>query len=778
MDGNENILIVDDDPRMCDTVEALLKNKGYATQTTNNGKKAIEYLSQNNFDLALLDIVMPEVNGLTVMDYINRKTPETLVIVITGYRSEELAIESLRKGAYDYLKKPFEPEKLIRTVGNALNKKRLKTENGIINEKLSLVQTRYKYLVDNSPDIIYTLDHRGEFTFVNETVNSLLGFNPDQLIGKHYSSIIHEEDIDRFTYHFNEKRTGKRAVPTTGIRLKYYKNGNGTEKVRNNTLAVELRAVGIYDKPADSKDKHFMGTYGVIRDISLRLKSEKALRESKKRLNNILNSIQAGIILSNFKTHEILYANYAALKMIGLPKERIIGSLCHEYLCPEEAERHPITNLGRRMHNLECLIINGNGVEIPVFRTVRSIELDGKEYLLDSFFDISQKKALEVRLQRAEKMEAIGTLAGGVAHDLNNVLSGIVSYPELLLMKTPEDSPLRKPLLTIQESGKKAADIVNDLLTLARRGAAVMEVLNLNNIISDYLKTPEYEKLLSYYPNIEVVLDLESDLLNMLGSAIHISKTVMNLISNAAEAIQRDGSIIISTENRYVDRPVGGYDDIAEGDYVILKVIDRGIGIPPEDVDRIFEPFYTKKKMGRSGTGLGMAVVWGTVKDHRGYIEVQSKINEGSTFTLYFPATRERKNKDKSPTPLEQYMGKGESILVVDDIKEQRDIADSLLSELGYSVTTLSSGQEAVEYMKDHSANLVILDMIMEPGLDGLETYRGIIKSHPGQKAIITSGFSETGRVKEAQMLGVGQYIKKPYTIEKIGVAVKTELEK
>ncbi len=778
MDGNENILIVDDDSRMCDTVEALLKNKGYATQTTNNGKKAIEYLSQNNFDLALLDIVMPEVNGLTVMDYINRKTPETLVIVITGYRSEELAIESLRKGAYDYLKKPFEPEKLIRTVGNALNKKRLKTENGIINEKLSLVQTRYKYLVDNSPDIIYTLDHRGEFTFVNETVNSLLGFNPDQLIGKHYSSIIHEEDIDRFTYHFNEKRTGKRAVPTTGIRLKYYKNGNGTEKVRNNTLAVELRAVGIYDKPADSKDKHFMGTYGVIRDISLRLKSEKALRESKKRLNNILNSIQAGIILSNFKTHEILYANYAALKMIGLPKERIIGSLCHEYLCPEEAERHPITDLGRRMHNLECLIINGNGVEIPVFRTVRSIELDGKEYLLDSFFDISQKKALEVRLQRAEKMEAIGTLAGGVAHDLNNVLSGIVSYPELLLMKTPEDSPLRKPLLTIQESGKKAADIVNDLLTLARRGAAVMEVLNLNNIISDYLKTPEYEKLLSYYPNIEVVLDLESDLLNMLGSAIHISKTVMNLISNAAEAIQRDGSIIISTENRYVDRPVGGYDDIAEGDYVILKVIDRGIGIPPEDVDRIFEPFYTKKKMGRSGTGLGMAVVWGTVKDHRGYIEVQSKINEGSTFTLYFPATRERKNKDKSPTPLEQYMGKGESILVVDDIKEQRDIADSLLSELGYSVTTLSSGQEAVEYMKDHSANLVILDMIMEPGLDGLETYRGIIKSHPGQKAIITSGFSETGRVKEAQMLGVGQYIKKPYTIEKIGVAVKTELEK
>ncbi len=778
MDGNENILIVDDDSRMCDTLEELLKNNGYAIQTTNNGKKAIEYLSQGNVDLALLDIVMPEVNGLTVMDYINRKTPETLVIVITGYRSEELAIESLRKGAYDYLKKPFEPEKLIRTVGNALNKKRLKRENGIINEKLSLVQSQYKYLVDNSPDIIYTLNHKGEFTFVNETVGSLLGFDPDQLIGKHYSSIIYEEDIDRSIYHFNEKRTGKRAVSTTGIRLRSYKHGNGAEKVRNTTLTVELKAVGMYDKPVDSKDKHFMGTYGVIRDISLRLKSEKALRESKKRLNNILNSIQAGILLSNFKTHEILYANYAALKMIGLPKQRIIGSLCHEYLCPEEAGRHPITDLRKKMHGLECLMINGDGREIPVLRTVRSIELDGKEYLLDSFFDISQKKALEVRLQRAQKMEAIGTLAGGVAHDLNNVLSGIVSYPELLLMRTPEDSPLRKPLLTIQESGKKAADIVNDLLTLARRGAAVMEVLNLNDIISEYLKSPEYEKLISYYPDIEVILDFESDLLSMMGSAIHISKTLMNLISNAAEAIQCNGRIIISTENRYIDEPVRGYDDIAEGDYVILKVIDGGIGISPEDADRIFEPFYTKKKMGRSGTGLGMAVVWGTVKDHKGYIEVQSKIGKGSTFTLYFPATRKKVAKDRAPLPVEQYKGKGESILVVDDIEEQRNIADCLLSELDYSVTTLSSGQKAVEYMKDHSADLVILDMIMEPGLDGLETYRGIIKFHPGQKAIIASGFSETGRVKDAQVLGVGQYIKKPYTIENIGVAVKTELEK
>jgi CheY-like chemotaxis protein len=182
--------------------------------------------------------------------------------------------------------------------------------------------------------------------------------------------------------------------------------------------------------------------------------------------------------------------------------------------------------------------------------------------------------------------------------------------------------------------------------------------------------------------------------------------------------------------------------------------------------------------MGRSGTGLGMAVVWGTVKDHDGYIDVQSAEGEGTTFTLYFPATRQQLVKEQACLSIEDYTGSGQSILVVDDVKEQREIAFTILSELGYSVATVSSGEEAVEYMKNNSADLLLLDMIMDPGIDGLDTYKQILKLHPGQKAIIASGFSETGRVKEAQRLGAGQYVRKPYTLEKIGIVVKTELEK
>ena len=239
------------------------------------------------------------------------------------------------------------------------------------------------------------------------------------------------------------------------------------------------------------------------------------------------------------------------------------------------------------------------------------------------------------------------------------------------------------------------------------------------------------------------------------------------------------GEILITTANRYLDRPIRGYDNVKEGDYVTLAVSDSGVGISSKDIKRIFEPFYTKKIMGRrSGTGLGMAVVWGTIKDHKGYIDVKSQEGKGTTFTLYLPVTRKDLATEKTPVSIEEYVGGGESILVVDDVENQRNIATNLLSRLGYSVATVSSGEEAVEYMKNSKADLLVLDMIMDPGIDGFETYKRILKLHPNQKAIIVSGFSETRRVKAAQKLGAGTYVRKPYLLEKIGMAIRVELDR
>jgi signal transduction histidine kinase len=389
-----------------------------------------------------------------------------------------------------------------------------------------------------------------------------------------------------------------------------------------------------------------------------------------------------------------------------------------------------------------------------------------------------ERRYLEAQLAKSQKMEAIGTLAGGVAHDLNNILSGLVSYPELLLMDLPEDSSLRQPILTIQASGQKAAAIVQDLLTLARRGVSVQEVMNLNQLIEEYLTSPENQKILEYHSGVTIETNLQDDLFNIMGSPVHLSKTIMNLISNAAEAMPDGGKLSITTENRYIDKSLKGFDAVDEGDYATLTVTDTGIGISPEDIERMFEPFYTKKSMGRSGTGLGMAVVWGTVKDHKGYIDVQSELGEGSTFTLYFPVTRQELPLAKQGVCAETYKGNGESILIVDDIEEQREIASGMLKKLGYKVSAVPSGEEALAYMQEKRADLVVLDMIMNPGMDGLETYQKILEFHPDQKAVIASGYSESDHVKKAQRIGAGAYIKKPYSFENIGMAVKGELTK
>ena len=246
---------------------------------------------------------------------------------------------------------------------------------------------------------------------------------------------------------------------------------------------------------------------------------------------------------------------------------------------------------------------------------------------------------------------------------------------------------------------------------------------------------------------------------------------------NASEAIEGNGVIIISTMNRYVDSPLRGYDDVNTGEYVVLSVSDNGSGISTDDLERIFEPFYTKKIMGRTGTGLGLAVVWNTVQDHNGYIDVASDKN-GTKFELYFPITRDEISGKELSVPIKDYKGNGEMILVVDDVESQREISCQMLDTLGYDTEAVSSGEEAVDCLKGHPVDLILLDMIMDPGINGRETYERIIKIHPNQKAIIVSGYAETAEVREAQILGAGQYIKKPLTLENIGMAVKEELEK
>ena len=525
----------------------------------------------------------------------------------------------------------------------------------------------------------------------------------------------------------------------------------------------------------------------ITRDITDRAMAQKALKESEEKYRLVVDNANEWIILS--QSERVLFANQQAMKQSGYTAEELssmkLPDLIHPADKADAVQKYAaMMGGGTGSGNYEFRVIGKNGGIHWVRVNSFLVNWLGEPTLLTFMNDISMQKEaeeqqenLKLRLQRAQKMEAIGTLAGGVAHDLNNILSGIVSYPDLLLTQLPEKSPLIKPVLTIKESGKRAAAVVQDLLTLARRGLAVTEPVGLNALVKGYLESAEFERLQSLYPHVRVETRLDRDLKCLSGSPVHLQKTLMNLVVNAFEAMPEGGTVHIFTENRRMDQSFNGYDRVQEGEYVMLRVSDTGIGITPEEQERIFEPFYTKKIMGRSGTGLGMAVVWGTVKDHQGSIDVESTPGIGTTFTLYFPSTT-GSPKSREMVSMERYMGKGESILVIDDMADQREIASTLLAKLGYSVAAAASGEDAVKTVKEKPQDLLVLDMIMGGGMDGLDTYREILKAHPSQRAILASGYSETERVKEAQRLGAGQYIRKPYTIEMIGLAVRSELDR
>ena len=468
----------------------------------------------------------------------------------------------------------------------------------------------------------------------------------------------------------------------------------------------------------------------------------------------------------------IIHVNRAAANMLGYSRQELLELGIQNIDMNITKDNWPPA---RKSYSVRTSYRRKDGTLFPVELYLSYFEYQGQSYYFAFFTDISKQEKMESQLHRSLKMEAVGMMAGGVAHDLNNILSGIVSYPELLLIQLPPDSELRKPLELIKDSGMRAAAMVADMLTVARGAAAIREPENLNTIIESYFDSPEYKKLSSYHVEVVCERELALDLFNIHCSAVHIRKCIMNLVANAMESFDDKGIIKVSTCNIYIDKPVAKKQYMEKGEYVKLVITDTGKGITEDDLNHIFEPFYTKKTMGRSGTGLGLTVVWNSVQDHDGVITVESD-TKGTSFSLYFPATRNNLLEQIENMNLEEIAGNNEHILIVDDVPLQLDIASQMLKALGYRVATANSGEEAIQYLRESRVDLMLLDMIMEPGIDGRETFVQAIEIQPDLKAIVVSGFSETDEVRKTQALGAGVLIRKPYSMIQIGKAVQQAL--
>ena len=488
------------------------------------------------------------------------------------------------------------------------------------------------------------------FVYINDAYERITGVKNNEVRGK----TVHE--VWPNTEASWVKAYGD--VATTGIPSTFDMYHEPTEK---------LYHCNAY-RPWDTKGRFCV----VFEDITERRRAEEEIQKANILLNSIVENIPNMIFLKDAGELRFTRFNRAGEELLGHSRDDLLGKNDYDFFPKEQADfftqKDREVLRGKVIVDIqeEPLQTRDRGERILHTKKVPILNANGEpEYLMGISEDITdrkraeaEKRRLEERLRRAEKMEALGQLAGGVAHDLNNVLGVLSGYSELLLAEIPEGQKARRHVEKILQSTEKGAAIIQDLLTLARRGVISEEVIQVNDIISGFTRTPAFENIRDYHPGVTFRTECDPNLLNIKGSPIHLEKTLMNLVSNAAESISGEGEVVIRTENRYLDKAVVGYDEVREGDYVVLSVSDTGTGISDEHREKIFEPFYTKKAMGRSGTGLGLTIVWGTVKDHNGYIDVVSRVGEGTTFTLYFPATRDEQTAPPERTPVERYMGR------------------------------------------------------------------------------------------------------------------------
>lgn len=497
---------------------------------------------------------------------------------------------------------------------------------------------------------------------------------------------------------------------------------------------------------------------------------KKSLALNEAWLGGILASAMDAIITVD-ADQRILLFNNAAEKMFRCEAANVLGESLEQFIPPRHRDSHHrnVNTFGetnvtqRQMGRIRPLSgIRSDGEEFPIEASISQIEADGQRLFTVIIRDITEKKRMEAQFLRAQRMESIGTLAGGIAHDLNNALSPILTATELLQMRTTDESSLRL-LNIIHTNALRGGDMIKQVLSFARGVEGAYALLQPNHLIKEIIKI-----LTDTFPkNIEIGFSLAPNLWYVTGDATQLHQVLMNLCVNARDAMPQGGKLRIEAENIEIDEHYARMNVQAKpGRYVRLLVRDSGFGIPPEILDKIFDPFFTTKKHGE-GTGLGLSTVAGILRSHGGFVNVYSEIGKGSHFTIYLPASQAPQAAHPPVARPDLPLGHGELILVVDDEESIREVAKETLAAFGYEVVTASDGTDALAQFaaRKDEIRVVLTDMMM-PYMDGPATIRALRKLNPEMPIIATSGLKANSRQAEISHLGISTFLTKPYTAE------------
>lgn len=755
------VLLLEDNPLDAELVLRELRRGGFVPDWRRVDSE-LDYLSAltPDFDIILSDYDMPAFNAPRALQLLKQSGLDIPFIIISGTIGEDVAVDAMRQGAADYLLK----DRLTRlgiSVNLALEQARLRRTALDTQLQLRQSEERFRQLAENIQEVFWITDvDPRRMLYVSPGYEVIWGRACEALYHRPemWVEAIHPDDRERVAH---AART-KQMAGTYDEEYRILRPDGSTRWIRDRAFPVRNENGTVYR------------IVGVARDVTERKQAHELLREQA----SLLDKARDAIVVRDLE-HRICYWNKGAEQLYGWAADEALGIKTPDLIYRSVTAFHEATAAtvqhGEWMGELEQVTRTGADILVEARWTLVRDEAGEPHSILAINTDVTERKRMEQQFLRAQRLENIGTLAGGIAHDLNNVLSPILMSIGLLRL-TSSDERSKAMLTTIETSAKRGADMVRQILSFARGVEGQHTPLDVRLIVKDVQSLMQE----TFPKNIQVYCDIAPGLPAVMGDHTQLHQILLNLCVNARDAMPSGGMLTITAVSTTVDPLAASTQTRPQArpcPYVLIKVIDTGTGMPPEVVDKMFDPFFTTKEVGK-GTGLGLSTVLAIVKSHGGYVEVQSAPGHGTTFAIFLPSKPPASQELQACAATDALpRGRGELILVVDDESAVRNIAQQTLEAFGYRTLVAADGTEALSLYTEHQKDIaaVITDLMM-PVMDGSVTIQVLQRINPKVKIIAGSGIATEGTSARMEELGVKHFLPKPYSTQDVLAALHTVL--
>lgn len=744
----DRILIVEDVDLDAELIEKEIHRARipFESRRANSRAQFIQEMHQFKPDLILADYSLPQFNVLDALALLQNENQDIPLILVTGHHSEEVAVECMKRGAEDYILKAS-LKRLPRAVANALAKRRVEADKNLAEAAFRRREEQYRLITEHTRDLIALLDLDHHFLYASPSHLRVLGQDPEAMLGKSYEEWIHPGDAKLL------KRTFEEAL--------FFREGCNVEirwKLQNSNRWHSFETTGSWIFDERGKPQRALL---VSRDISERKRAETEIERLA-----AFPRFNPQPVWAFAADGSLIYFNDAVVSLTrtmgkSQPKEVLplnIGTIVKMCLSTGQSKFRMETNIGRHT-------ITWSFAPIVSHQVVYSWSED-----------VTDRLNLEAQLRQSQKMESVGQLAAGVAHDFNNILTIIQGHAQLLLGGRGVDPRIQDSMRQISSAADRAANLTRQLLMFSRKQALQPQLLNLNDIIQNITK------MLRALVGDQVALqfDRARQLPIINADPGMMEQVLVNLTANARDAMMpRGGTITITTSSVEIDQTyVARHPEAQVGLHLCLSVSDTGHGMSQETLSHIFEPFFTTKEVGK-GTGLGLATVYGIVKQHEGWVEVLSEIDMGTTFRIYLPVSAQMTTSEEPIMEPTQALGGQETILVVEDEAGLRDLVKEILQSYGYRVLEAANGNQALQVWQEHQdeIDLLFTDMMMPEGLTGRELAQRLTNDKPTLHVVYTSGYSVDVVAADFNFREGINFLQKPYLPETLAQTIRNGLD-